>query len=320
MLCAIASNAALAATPTSQPVKPVVREASRGPIKLRVEVDRDEVQMPQTVKMTLSIEAEKGVKLEAPKIGETLGDFSVKETSDLSVERGDVSERIGKAITLEPVVAGPSKIPGVKLTFKDAREKADGSKEPYEDSVETEPITVAVHGDLADVKGPVSLPWSRSLVLILWAAGLLAGTVLAIWLLRRWARRRAMEPVEARVVPAHEWALAELDMLASEGLIERGKVQEFYYRINAIVRGYIERRWGLNAGEQTSEEFIRELQRSVFLNDAHKVVLRRFVDACDPVKYARQQPSGAEIDWVQTTARQFVMETAQTAEPEAVAA
>jgi hypothetical protein len=111
-------------------------------------------------------------------------------------------------------------------------------------------------------------------------------------------------------------------MLAAEGLIERGKVREFYYRINAIVRGYIERRWGLNAGEQTSEEFILALQRSDFLGDLHKTVLRRFVDACDPVKYARQEPAAQENEWVQTTAREFVVETAQTSEPaqEAVAA
>lgn len=323
VLLLAATSVVLAATPTSQPGKPVVREASRGPVKLRVEVDRDDVQIPQTLKMILSIESERGVDIEFPKIPETFGDFNVKESSDLPIERTDSTQRIGKLITLEPVIGGTSKLPPVKLSFKDSREKADGSKEPYEDSFETEPIPITVHSDLADVKGPVSLPWPRSLVLLLWVAGLLIATILLALAFRLWKKRRAMRPVlAARPMAAHEWALSELDILASEGLIERGKVREFYYRINAIVRGYIERRWGLTAGEQTSEEFIRALQRSEFLGDVHKSVLRRFVDACDPVKYARQEPAAQENEWVQSTARDFVVETAHTAEPvqEAVAA
>lgn len=138
----------------------------------------------------------------------------------------------------------------------------------------------------------------------------------AVALLSRWLSRGKSAPTAraAPRVPAHVWALAQLDMLAAEGLVERGKIQDFYYRINFIVRRYIELRFGLMAGEQTSEEFVRELQRAAILAPGHKDVLRQFVSACDPVKYAKHQPDASEIDWVQTTARQFVLQTAASPE------
>src|SRR5260221_251076 len=99
MLAVLALSSWVQAAPSTSPAgKPVAREASRGPVKLRVEVDRDDVQMPETVKMTLSIELERGVDIEFPKIPETFGEFSVKEVGDLPVERTNTTERIGKVI------------------------------------------------------------------------------------------------------------------------------------------------------------------------------------------------------------------------------
>jgi hypothetical protein len=139
--------------------------------------------------------------------------------------------------------------------------------------------------------------------------------MVAIALAARWWRRRRelaqRELPRVRRLIAHEWALAELDKLAAENLVGRGLVQEFYYRINGLLRRYIELRFGLAAGEQTSEEFIRALQHAVLFDPQHNEVLRRFIAACDPVKYARHRPERSEIDWVHATAREFVLETAE---------
>lgn len=316
MLVALVVAGATAQTAT-QPARSITRQASRGPVKATLTVDRDAAVSGDTVTATLWVEAEKGVDVSIPETGETLGDFGIKETRELPKSADDMSERIGREYVLEAVLPGPCDIPEIRVSFSDSREKADGSREEYKDEVTLQPVTIQVAANLADMKGPASLPWLRSYRILAWAIALIAAAA-AIWALARWYRRRMaarLATVAARIIPAHEWALAELDILTSEGLIERGRVQEFYYRVNAIVRGYIERRWGLMAGEQTSEEFIRALQRSVFLDDGHKQVLRRFTDACDPVKYARLQPSGDEIGWVGSTARQFVVDTAARPEP-----
>jgi hypothetical protein len=138
--------------------------------------------------------------------------------------------------------------------------------------------------------------------------------MVGVALLARWWRRRRREA--KRVLPwairlsAGDWALAELDKLDAEDLIGKGAVQEYYYRLNGLVRRYVELRFDLLAGEQTSEEFVRALQDSSLFGESHKEVLRRFVRACDPVKYARHRPEREEVDWVQSAARDFVLETA----------
>ena len=47
-----------------------------------------------------------------------------------------------------------------------------------------------------------------------------------------------------------------LPALVTEDLIARGLIQEFHYRTSGIVRGYIERRFGVSAPEMTTEEFL----------------------------------------------------------------
>ncbi len=53
-----------------------------------------------------------------------------------------------------------------------------------------------------------------------------------------------------------------LGALAAEGLIERGQIQSFHYRISDIVRGYVERRFTVAAPEMTTEECLASSRRS----------------------------------------------------------
>jgi len=301
---------------TTQAV-PVSRTAENGPVKVTVEADRDAVIVPQPVEMTLTVESERGVSVTIPELKGVLGDFLVKSMVKVSSTSDDMHDRQSWIITLEPALSGDSSISSLTINYSDTRERADGSKGEMSGSVEIPAIEVRVIENLADVKDPASLPIPRAYTILFWILGVL-GAMAAVALLSRWLSRRKSEPTTraAPRVPAHEWALAQLDMLAAEGLVERGKIQDFYYRINFIVRRYIELRFGLMAGEQTSEEFVRELQRSAILATEHKDVLRHFVSACDPVKYAKHQPDATEIDWVQTTARQFVLQTAAPQESE----
>jgi hypothetical protein len=306
------------AVPASQAVAAaeVVRCAERGPVKLTVKADRGEVTIPEQLTLTITVESELGVDVTMPDAGEVLGDFAVVKTADAEPTRDDLLQRRQRVLTLESAVPGACEIPSVIVGFADPRPKADGSRTTYEDKVTTEPIRVTVREDLADVKGPVSLPLPLRYKLLLWGLGVVAAMFAIAMAARWWRRRREQAQRElpwARRLIAHEWALAELDKLAAENLVGRGLVQEFYYRINGLLRRYIELRFGLAAGEQTSEEFIRALQHAASFDPRHKEMLRRFVEACDPVKYARHRPERSEIDWVHATAREFVVETAERA-------
>lgn len=301
---------------TSQPALPteeIVRTVESGPLKVTVTADRNRVEVPDPVKLTIRVEAEAGVEAGVPKLEGLIGEFGVADVVEEDVPCGDYAQCKQWVYTLDTFLAGVYEIPALPFSFRDAREKADGSNEVYEDTITTESIPITVIQSLADIKEPVSLPLPFRYRLLWWAVGAVAVMVL-IALAVRWWRRRKARPVAhplAAPIPAHIWALGELDKLAQEDLVGRGLVQEFYYRINGLLRRYIELRFELMAGEQTSEEFIRALQHSDSLSGDHKDMLHQFVSACDPVKYARHQPGAEEIEWVQTAARRFVLQTAQ---------
>ncbi|MCG8408284.1 MAG: hypothetical protein MI923_24045 [Phycisphaerales bacterium] len=306
--------------PTSQRApEEIVRTAENGPLKVTITADRDRVEVPEPVKLTIHVEAEVGVEVGVPKLEGLIGEFGVADMVENDVPCGDYALCKRWIYTLDTFLPGEQEIPPLTFSFRDGREKADGSSTVYEDTVMTEPIAIRVTQALADIKDPVGLATPFRYRLLWWAVGAVAAMILIALVVRWWRRQRpaqpAMHPFATRIA-AHTWALGELDRLAQEDLIGRGLVQEFYYRINGLLRRYIELRFELMAGEQTSEEFIRALQHSDFLSAGHKDMLRQFVASCDPVKYAQHRPETDEIEWVQTSARQFVLQTAHDpAEP-----
>jgi len=296
--------------------QPVTRTAADGPVSLTVHVDRTQAQAGQPIELQVAVEAERGVSVQMPDPGEVFGDFEITHIEQPPPVENDLHRTQTQVYTLQTVLPGEVVIPPIGAAYVDAREKAGGSREQVTGAVTTQPIRITIEAGLADVKDPVSLPLPWPYRLLLWLGGVVAALVLIALLARRIQRRRGREPADPLPIAqrrhAHEWALAELAKLAAEDLVGRGQVQEYYYRINGIVRRYIELRFGLMAGEQTSEEFIRTVQSADVLMEGHKDILRRFTAACDPVKYARQRPEPAEIDWVAASARAFVLETADT--------
>lgn len=303
------------APPTaSQPAaSPVTRTAQDGPVKLTVHADRDVLGASDRLELTLSIEAQRGVQVRAPVFEDLLGPFAIVSEDKPEPASDDLLVRVEHTYTLEGVLPGDQDIPSITVEYTDDRPRADGSQATVTGTVATEPIRIRVDVGLADVKGPATLPMSFPRKIILWGAGLLAAMIgvamFARWWRKRRARRAEQAPMARRLV-AHRWALAELDRLIAEDLIAAGRVQEFYYRVNGLIRRYIELRFDLAAAEQTSEEFIRALQDAPELGDSHTGLLRDFTAACDPVKYAAILPQGDDVDWVIETARRFVRETA----------
>lgn len=150
-----------------------------------------------------------------------------------------------------------------------------------------------------------------------WVGGsLVAAAVVSLWLLRRRGERVV---VELPVLP-QEWARREFALLKSDRLVERGLIQEFYYRVSGIVRGYIERRFSVSAPEMTTEEFLVAAARDRRFGPRYGAELQHFLSACDLVKYAKQIPSAIEADQVFAAAGEFVERTTLEATPEASAA
>ncbi len=315
---------------TTQPAVPVERTAERGPVKLTVRADRNRITIADAFELTIEVRAEPEVDVEMPKFGHQIEQFIIRDFRQSTPAR-DIADTSGAAATervwrqtytLESYISGRYEIPGIEVKFTDRRpqRRADpaATQPAIESSVRTEPLEVEVESLLAgqfdpqqfhDLKGPETLPRPRSAAIALAAGGALAALGLAAAAAWWWRRRRARQATVR--MPPHQWAMLELERLVAEDLVGRGAVAEFYYRLNGLLRQYIELRIGLAAPEQTSEEFLRALDDDHRLPDEHKESLRGFVAACDPVKYARYAPGREEIEAVFAAARDFIMRTAE---------
>jgi hypothetical protein len=303
---------------TSQPIQ---QSTERGPVHLIVSVDREEISVGENLQLTLDAVAESGVALEMPRLESRIGVFEIIDSHTPPDIPDGAKRRWSHQYRVRTLEAGEQQIPSVIVKFTDRR-GADDVALPQSELV-SKPLTIHVRSmltgdfdpaDFRDIKTevPVPLPWNSRPWLYGTAAVLLAAATIAAVMLA-FKRRGRQSGIAAPPPPPHIWAQRQLDQLAAERLIERGEHHEYFFRLSAIARQYIEQRFGIMAAEQTTEEFLREAQRSASLSESHRCLLRDFLCQADMVKFARFHPPQHESEAALDAARHFVHDTAPTA-------
>jgi len=162
--------------------------------------------------------------------------------------------------------------------------------------------TVAGTNDIRPIKPPVAVPnpwtwvfWTASVLL---ALGLIA-TALILWLNRR--KQLAVMPP----VPPHVRARQKLEA----ALLLISDPRAFAIAVSDAVRVYLEERFQLRAPERTTEEFLRDLQKTPVLTAQQKDSLSAFLEQCDLVKFARFEPPETMLRELQESALRLVHET-----------
>ncbi len=307
----------------------VKRTSQDGPVTLSLIASTDDLALTDHSQLRLEIVADSGVIVsdieyeQALAEGDRAFEFRaqpVRQELAKPTDNGKLRWTIDYAI--EFFLPGEYELPPAEASFvvptEEERPAGEATPSPAEPRViSTEPIKIVVRAppdaamspeqwgriqrldpvELAEKPGP--WPWITSVAVV----GALA---IAIWLLRRSKRRRAEAILH---IPAHEWARREMGALVAENLIGRGLVQEFYYRISGVVRGYIERRFDVSAPEMTTEEFLATAGEDRRFEPATTMELNRFLSACDLVKYARHEPGTIASQGVLEAAGDFVERT-----------
>jgi hypothetical protein len=134
------------------------------------------------------------------------------------------------------------------------------------------------------------------------------------WLAWKWSKR-IRRKIRLMVMSPRERALFELQELLSSDLLARGEFKEFYLRLTRIVRQFIERRHGIRAPEQTTEEFLQAISKDTRFPVSVATRLKAFLVAADLVKFAAHTPDQTAIDDVTATARGYI----ESDKPESVA-
>jgi hypothetical protein len=253
---------------------------------IRTDVDTTLVTVGDLVTMTVSVEHEAGAAVVWPDSID-LAPFEVLEARTRPAEADGDRARSTAVFSLAAFELGELVIPSFDVLVV----APDGSAETLStDEYGVEVVTVGEDetGDIRDIRGPLGIPISAVRVAFL-------GVLLLIVGLLAYAGLRRRGPVADRPAPgppprpAHEVALEALARIESSPMLERGQVKEYHIEISDVLRRYVEARFGVTALEMTTWEIIEGLER-VQVDPGFREGLRRFLDQCDMVKFAKVRP------------------------------
>lgn len=286
----------------------------RGPVTVIFDIDKKEISIADRLHLNIDVISDEGYEIELPSFGEKLEQFGIV---DYHTTRPELTEnnktKISRSYVLEPFLSGDYTVPPMQIRFWKKEKKASETHE-----IETAEIVIKVTSllpdkikemKLHDIKSPVELP--RSYTLWIWS-GIIGGVIAVFGLITFGIIRKRGQAKMASAyqgTPPHELAFEELEQLISEKLIEKGKIKLFYQRISDILRRYIENRFGINAPEQTSEEFLKGLDTQYDFPGTYHPLLKNFLTYCDLVKFAEHQPDNENIINTFESCKEFILGT-----------
>jgi hypothetical protein len=165
--------------------------------------------------------------------------------------------------------------------------------------------------DIHDIKPALAM--GHDLRWLYWAMAALVLLALTALVWRQW-RKRAKPAAGGGTpppLPPDTEALQLLDSLAADGGLDP---KQFYFRLSAVVRRYIERRFAIPAAEMTTEELLPRIDR-LPVGPELAQTLKSFCRAADPIKFAGAPADANRLAHDLAFARDFVHRTSLPDEP-----
>jgi hypothetical protein len=296
--------------------------ATDAPVTVTTSVEPRRVTIGTPFRYTMRVEAKGEVEVLVPILAERLGEFMIRDFGEVphdpAKDGAVVVERWYTMVTYE---AGDKLIPGAPIQYREPGTDLQRLDAPETlvivDSLLPKNDDALAKATLRDIKDPVEVP--ADYTPLWWLGGaLVAVTGLVFGLYQLLNRRRRAREVPPR--PAHEIALEALARLRGARLLERDQHEEYYVQLSAIIRAYVEGRFGLRAPEMTTEEFLQAAQRDRQLPPEHRPALSQFLGEADLVKFARYVPAAGDAERAYKAAREFVESTAARPEGDRAAA
>ncbi len=230
-------------------------------------------------------------------------------TDTLADKNNPGMQTISRQYTITSFDAGLHMIPSYTFTAKEG--KLNTPALPLEVTEVKVDTTKAIY----DIKEPLAvsysfMDWLRDnwkLVLLSVMGILILAGLIWYFIKKRRNRPAKVEPIKP-AVPLHTLILDKLNALRSEKLLEQGQIKQYHSELTDIIREYLEKRYGINAMEQTSEEIFAGL-RHLDIAEQHMNKLRQMLLLADLVKFAKASPLNNENEQSMENAISFVMNT-----------
>ncbi len=264
-------------------------------VSVKIEVDREEITLAETLGLEITVKYPDGVEVELPQVEDSNDYIVIGSEEDRRLDVNEDKLVYSVMYRLEPLTEGLMKIGGFGFSFVDGNEPVTVETEAIEVKVvkTIDPNDPNVIANASEIE-PVAMPPFEAKW---WMFGPIFLVLVLIMVLAYLQKKKSRSIGKLEVVlPAHEIALRQLQELMNENLIAAGKIKLFYERLSNILRNYIEARFDINAPDQTTEEFLNELSVSRTLDDEDKKSLGEFLKQCDLVKFAKHTPEQKDVD------------------------
>lgn len=268
-------------------------QASDSVIEVSASAQPNPVLIGDVLELRVEIEHDSNVALAPPAVESPLGKFEVREQTPPQSEELP-SGRVEQAFSymLSIYETGAFEIPSLSFGYS-MPDNATGA-------VATDPISVTVSSVLPpetesdslairDLKPQQTIEGVSYLWVVFVALAALLALIAMIWWLRDWLKKKPKPEAPAEVIPPDEQARAALEALRNDqSIFQPPDVDAFSVRVSEIIRTYLQEVFHFHALDLTSGEILAELGR-IGLPSTLIERYRSFFEACDLVKFARQE-------------------------------
>ncbi len=277
-------------------------------IQAEARLDKLPVLMGDQTVLHLSVHVPAGESIAFPQLTDTItsGIRIVSFGKTDTVTAGDRSQTITRNIIITSFDPGYYTIPPFSISTKNGTVKTNAV------SLRVLPVKVDTTKAIYDIKQPLAvtyswLDWLRDhwlwIVIPLLAVLLAAGI---IYYIKKRPKKAPVPRAEKKVVvPPHTIALEKLKELRERKLWQNDQVKQYHSELTDIIREYLEKRYGIKALEQTTEDIFSGLKR-MDISDGNRDLLHQMFVLADLAKFAKQKPSAAENEMSMEIAINFV--------------
>ncbi len=282
-------------------------------ISVQSKLSSDSIMIGDQLLFTIHVEAADEVSFRMPVLSDTLSqDLEVMAPYSADTSRtGEGRLVIDHTYIITSFEQGLQMVPAQEVIY---------TLNNIKDTALSMPLMLQVYVPLVDtaqqikpIKPPLNTPVSIKEILPWAALGIaiwLIGTLIyaLIWMYRQKRRDPEIFSIKPQE-PAHIEAFRELDSLKEHKIWESGKVKQFYTRLTAISRHYIERQYGIPAMERTTEDILEAFHRSNTEDPMLDEMLKELLELADLVKFAKEDPLPVDNHTNLNNAYLFVQKT-----------
>jgi hypothetical protein len=278
-------------TPAPPAVAAPVSPPAEGPVSVSTRLTPDPSHVGDLLTLEIIAAYPRGYSVNLP-IGVKLDPLHV--VTALEGEPEATGEGLRKTFTvqLQQFAPGPASVPGFVLTYVDESGAIQTLAVPSVAFTVDALLANEAEPQRKPEDPPISIEYPNELAetVVYSVLATLAAALLGWLAMRRLLRRRKPAAV-VPAIPPHVLALDALEELEHSSLLGDGRVQDYYVQLTEIGKGYLERRFGVDALDRTTDEIRRALLRDearIAPLAASDVVA--FLQRCDMVKFAHQLP------------------------------